>query len=165
MPRVFVSIGSNVEPAANVKRALAALETRFGRLTVSPVYESRAVGFDGGNFLNLAVAFETTEPAEAVHDALRAIEDGAGRRRDVPKFSDRIMDLDLLLYGQEVRHGEDFDLPRGEILGYAFVLRPLADIAPDLKHPEVNRTFGELWAAFDDPEQLLWPVAGDGVVP
>ena len=158
MPRVYVSVGSNVEPEANVRRAMVLLEERFGPVIASPIYESPPVGFEGDNFLNLVVAFDSEEGADGVHDALRHMEEQAGRRRDGPKFTDRRLDLDLLLYGDEVRHGGDLELPRDEILKYAFMLRPLADIAPDLRHPELGRTYGELWAAFHDPEQDLWPV-------
>lgn len=161
MTRAYVSVGSNVEPGANVRRGLAALERRFGPLVVSPIYETRAVGFSGNDFLNLVVALDTDMGADALHEVLRDIEDAAGRRRGGPKFADRTLDLDLLLYGDEVRHDDDLELPRGEILRYAFVLRPLADIAPDAEHPVVGKSFRELWAAFDDPEQVLWPADPD----
>lgn len=165
MARVFVSIGSNVNPVSHVEGALASLEARFGPLTLSPVYESRAVGFDGGNFLNLVAAFDSDEPAAAVRQALREVEDAAGRRRDGARFTDRTLDLDLLLYGSEVLNEPGLELPRPEILHHAFVLRPLADIAPDMVCPGVGRTFGELWQAFDDPDQALWPLVAGGERP
>lgn len=164
MTRAYVSVGSNVEPRANVRRGIAALERRFAPLVVSPIYETRAVGFAGDNFLNLVVALDTEMGADVLHETLRAIEDTAGRRRGGGKFVDRTLDLDLLLYGDEVRD-DDLELPRGEILRYAFVLRPLADIAPDTEHPLVGKSFRELWAAFDDPEQAMWPAAPDGERP
>lgn len=157
MTRAYISVGSNVEPRTNVTRGMAALERMFAPLEVSPIYETRAVGFAGNNFLNLVVGLDTDMGADALHGALRDIEDSAGRRRGGAKFADRTLDLDLLLYGDEVRDDDDLELPRGEILRYAFVLRPLADIAPDAEHPVAGRSFRELWAAFDDPEQVLWP--------
>ncbi|MDZ7751887.1 MAG: 2-amino-4-hydroxy-6-hydroxymethyldihydropteridine diphosphokinase [Gammaproteobacteria bacterium] len=165
MTRAYVSVGSNVAPRANVARGIAGLERLFAPLVVSPIYEARAVGFAGNDFLNLVVAFDTDMGAEALHEALRAIEDAAGRRRGGPKFADRTLDLDLLLYGDEVRDDDDLELPRPEILRYAFVLRPLADIAPDTKHPVAGQSFRHLWAAFDDPAQVLRPVVPDGETP
>ncbi len=152
---VYVSIGSNVDRARNVRGALAALEAAFGALRVSPVYEGPAVGFDGPPFYNLVVGFETRQPPEAVVEALRRIEAQHGRRRGRRRFADRSLDLDILLYGDLVRHDQGLDLPRGEITRHAYVLRPLADLAGHLRHPESGRTFAELWSQFDPAAEDL----------
>ncbi len=144
--RAYVSVGSNLSPERHVPAALAALEARFGPLRVSTVYRCRAEGFEGPDFHNLAVAFDTAEPPEAVAAALRAIEAAHGRRRGGPRFASRTLDLDLVLWGEEVVARAGLRLPRAEVLRYAFVLRPLAEIAPGLRHPEAGRTLAELWA-------------------
>lgn len=145
-PNVFVSIGSNQEREVNIRAAVCALRERFGELLISPVYETEAVGFKGDHFYNLVAAFSSeASPAEIRH-TLREIEDRHGRERDKPRFSDRTLDLDLLLHGDRV--SEDEQLPRGEILEQAYVLCPLADLAGERRHPVDGRTFTELWAGF-----------------
>jgi len=158
MAEVYVSIGSNVNREENVAQALRLMEAEFGTLRVSSVYETESVGFAGPNFYNLVVGFETARPLAEVDAILSAIEDRRGRRRDGPRFNDRTLDLDVLLYGDTVNHEPPFDIPRADILEYAFVLCPLAEIAGDRLHPETGRSFKELWAAFSDDSQKLWPV-------
>lgn len=158
MPQVFVSIGSNIERERNIRTALAALQARFGPLAQSPVYESAPVGFAGENFFNLVVAFATAAPVDEVAAALREIEAACGRERSDRRFGPRTLDLDLLLYGELVRHAGGIDVPRPEIARYAFVLRPLAELAPELRHPETGSTFREMWARFDRAGENLRPV-------
>jgi 2-amino-4-hydroxy-6-hydroxymethyldihydropteridine diphosphokinase len=146
MPKVYVGVGSNIEPARHVRAALAELRGHFGALEVSPVYQTEAVGFDGEDFFNLVVGFETGAAAEAVNSVLRAIEDRHGRRRGPERYASRTLDLDLLLYGDVVADDPAMNLPRDEILRFAFVLKPLADIAGERRHPSDGRTFSELWA-------------------
>ncbi len=155
MARVFLSLGSNIEPERHVRAALAALEDEFGPLRVSPVYRTPAVGFHGDPFLNLAVALETDLPPQAVHTRLDGLEKALGRCRDGPRFSARTMDIDLLLHGDTVLSEGRLVLPRPEILTQAFVLVPLCDLAPDLVHPIEGRPLRELLATLDyDPADL-----------
>jgi 2-amino-4-hydroxy-6-hydroxymethyldihydropteridine diphosphokinase len=148
MARVYLSLGSNLEPKRYLNAALAELRERFGVLDVSPAYRSKSVGFDGADFVNLAVGLDTELSPEALNEWLHALEDRHGRRRDVPRFSDRTLDVDIVLYGDLVLQGEGhLDIPRKE-LRHAFVLKPIADLAPGLVHPVSGRTMGELWAAF-----------------
>ena len=157
MARVYLSLGSNVEPQRHLRAALQELRQRFGELAVSPAYRSRSVGFDGPDFVNLAVGLETGLSPEALNVWLHELEDRHGRRRDVPRYSDRTLDVDIVLYGDLVRQGEGhLEIPRKE-LKHAFVLRPLADIAPDLRHPIDGRTMAELWAAFPAESEPLTP--------
>ncbi|HEX7047888.1 MAG TPA: 2-amino-4-hydroxy-6-hydroxymethyldihydropteridine diphosphokinase [Gammaproteobacteria bacterium] len=144
MPQVFISIGSNVEPERYVRYAVNALRERFGSLAVSPVYRTAAVGFDGDDFLNLAVGFRTDESIERVDAALDVIESAAGRDRNSPRFAPRTLDLDLLLYGDAVIDADGIRVPRREITQYAFMLRPLADIAGDFPHPQTGKNISEL---------------------
>lgn len=149
MPSGFISIGSNIEREKNIPFALRVLEERFGKLTLSGVYESDPVGFSGSPFYNLVVRFESDLPVQKVAAALRQIELDQGRSRSCEKFSSRTLDLDLILYGDVVLQEGKLEIPRSEITRYAFVLEPLAEIAPALRHPVLNETYGELWAKFD----------------
>jgi 2-amino-4-hydroxy-6-hydroxymethyldihydropteridine diphosphokinase len=115
------------------------------------------VGFSGGNFLNLVVAFECEAPPEQVAAKLRAIEERFGRDRAAPRLGPRTLDIDLLLYNDLVRNDGDVRLPREDVTRYAFVLRPLAEMAPDLRHPVTGQRFAEIWSAFDQSSQKLWP--------
>ena len=155
MAEVCVGVGSNIDPWRNVRHGLHLLDERFGRVRRSPVYRSRAVGFNGDDFLNLVVTFETAMDPPALVQALRCIESHAGRQRHASGLRSRTLDLDLLLYGTEIIEADGFRLPRPEILDYAFVLKPLADLAGGMRHPELGRTFSQLWAAFEAPGQAL----------
>ena len=157
MTRVHVSIGSNLQPRRHIAQALELLKASFGRIDASPVYETRAVGFDGDNFLNLVVGFDTDMTLDQVEHVLDDIERQCGRTRSRQRFAPRTMDLDLLLYGDLVRHDDDRDIPRGEIESYAFVLKPLSDLVPDGIHPETGQTFREMWRSASFEGQALWP--------
>lgn len=153
MVAVLVSIGSNIDRDVNVAAAVAALRARFGQLTLSSVYETAAVGFHGAAFYNLVARFETDMTPQGIAGILREIEDERQRDRSAPKMGSRTLDLDLLLYGDLVTDGHGLELPRREIMHHAFVLRPLAELAGDTRHPTNGRTFAELWAAFDAEKQ------------
>ena len=158
----YLSLGSNVEPFRHIPSAIQELRAYFGALRVSPVYGSAAVGFQGAHFLNLVVAFETQHPPMEVRDFLRLLETRHGRSRDGGGFSPRTLDIDLLLYGDLVSTDADcLAIPRAEILRYAFVLKPLADLAPDVRHPVNGVCYADLWAAFDAKDQRLWLVELD----
>ncbi len=156
MARVYISVGSNIDPAPNIRSAVAELRRAYPELQLSPVYESEAVGFEGANFYNFVAAFDSDEPVEAVAARLRRIEDDHARDRSGPRFSSRTIDLDLLLYDDLV--DPRLNLPRDEITRNAFVLRPLADIAPALRHPVLGERFDTLWQRFDKSRQALWPI-------
>jgi 2-amino-4-hydroxy-6-hydroxymethyldihydropteridine diphosphokinase len=149
----FVSAGSNIEPARHLRFAVSALRARFGPLLVSPVYRSRAVGFSGDDFLNLVIGFSTREPARVIVAELERLHGEAGRVRGPDPFCSRTLDLDLILYGDEVI--AELRVPRPDILEYSFVLAPLADVAPELRHPVTGRTMAELWAGFDKSRQPI----------
>ncbi|MGH8278760.1 MAG: 2-amino-4-hydroxy-6-hydroxymethyldihydropteridine diphosphokinase [Gammaproteobacteria bacterium] len=162
MTAIFVGIGSNVEPERRVREAIARLRERYGALRISPVYRNPAVGFKGDDFLNLVVGFASTEDAADVHSALNAIERACGRVRGGPRFAPRTLDLDLLLYGELVADAP-VKLPRPEILEYAYVLKPLADLAPALRHPLTGHSFAEHWRDFPGKNQPLAVVTLTGL--
>jgi len=142
---VYVSLGSNVEPQINIQKAVAAMREVFGELQLSPVYESAAVGFEGDDFLNLVVAFETEASIHDVVARSRFIEDELGRDRSQSKFSPRPIDLDILLFGDLVMNAPGIQIPRGDIVKQAFVLKPLQDLAGDVLHPQNGRSYADLW--------------------
>lgn len=157
MARVYISIGSSIEREKHVLCALDALHEWFGELLLSPVYESEAVGFVGESFLNLVVGVDTGLGVGELSVRFKQLEADNGRRRDVPKFSGRTLDLDILTYDDQVGQIDGVELPRGEILKNAFVLKPLADIAPEDRHPVCGKSYSELWQ-FYDRDQKLWPI-------
>ena len=147
MATVYVGLGSNIEPEENLKLGIAELRRRYGEVDVSAVYRSAAVGFEGEDFLNLVGRFESeSEPVE-ICQAISAIHKLVGRDRRGGKWESRPLDIDLLLYNDRVM--EEPRVPRGDVLEYSFVLRPLAELAPDLRHPETGRTMLEHWQEFD----------------
>lgn len=154
---VFVGLGSNIRPRVHIPQALRLLDRRFGSLRLSQTYECPAVGFAGAAFLNLVVGFQSAEAPLDVVYALRGIEQQCGRSRR-EKMRSRTMDLDLLLYGDQVLDDPDIRVPRNDIQRYAFVLKPLAELAPDAKHPVTGVRFADLWAEFDSSGQPLTPV-------
>ena len=162
MARVYLSLGSNLQPQQHLRAALAELRARFGAIVVSPAYRSKSQGFAGADFVNLAVGLDTELAPEVLNDWLHALEDRHGRRRDVARYSDRTLDVDIVLYGDLALDGPGhLQIPRDE-LRHAFVLRPLVDIAPQVRHPVDGRTLQQWWAAFDaDSEPLSLEVLAD----
>ena len=161
MAQVFLSLGSNIDRERHIRAALDALVQYFGELQVSRVFESEAVGFAGDNFYNLVVGMRTDLPVGQLALRLREIEDANGRVRSGPKFSARTLDIDILTYDNLVGEIDGVKLPRGEVKKNAFVLQPLAELAPQQLHPETGQSFAQMWAEYDKDKQKLWPVAFD----
>ncbi|MGL6123249.1 MAG: 2-amino-4-hydroxy-6-hydroxymethyldihydropteridine diphosphokinase, partial [Shewanella sp.] len=155
--RIYISLGSNIKPEQHLQAGLTSLRERFGPLRLSSMYESEAVGFSGTNFLNMIASAETELNIAAVVAQFKQIEQNHGRLVGAKKFSPRTLDLDLLLYDHVVCQ-TPVVLPRAEIVSNAFVLWPLAELAPELIHPVVNKSYASLWQAFDKDSQRLWPV-------
>ncbi len=146
MGQAYLSLGSNIAPEANLRSAIHALHERFGEVRLSPVYRTPAVGFDGADFLNAAALIESDLDAHALNDWLHALEDLHGRDRSGARFSDRPLDIDIVFYDDLVLDGAGhLQIPRDE-LRHAFVLKPLADIAPDYVHPQIGVPLATLWA-------------------
>ena len=145
MARVYVSIGSNIDKERNIPSAIHALQKVFNPLFVSSVYETKAVGFEGEDFHNLVVGFDTPHSPLEINQTLRKIEAGHGRTRGKEQFESRTLDLDQLLYGDLVTAMNGIHLPHPDILRYNFVLRPLAELAGNIVHPKERQTIAKLW--------------------
>lgn len=155
MARVFLGIGSNIERERYLTVGLDALHGLFHDLALSSVYDSAAVGFSGQPFLNLVAAVTTDLPLETLAARLRHIETEHGRAENAARFSPRHLDIDILTYDDAVGTFSGVKLPRDEILENAFVLCPLAELAPDTLHPQAKRSYGALWNDFDRASQPL----------
>jgi len=149
VPAVYVAVGSNVEPERNLALATRELRREFPDVHFSPWYRNRAVGFEGADFINLVAGFTTMLPVKDVVARLQHIESLCGRPRDAPRWAPRSMDLDILLYGETVCDEPRLKLPRPDLLKRAFMLGPLAALAPGLVHPIEKVTMAELWQRFD----------------
>ena len=157
--RAWLSLGSNLEPERHLRSALAELRERFGAAVASPAYRFPAVGFDGPDFVNLAAGIDSDLDAVVLNDWLHALEDRHGRRRDVPRYSSRTLDVDIVLFDDEVIDGPGhLQVPRRELM-HAFVLKPLADVAADVRVPGDGRTLAELWAVSPDHRTAFERVA------
>ncbi|MFT7288740.1 MAG: 2-amino-4-hydroxy-6-hydroxymethyldihydropteridine diphosphokinase [Halieaceae bacterium] len=159
MTPVFLGLGSNIEPARYLPVGLQALEDLLGDVQRSAVYEGEAMGFAGDPFWNLVVAVHTPWSVGDLQRALRAVEYAQGRPRKATRYSARTLDIDILTYGDHTGTHHGVELPRGEILEHAFVLRPLAELAPDALHPLLKRPYAALWAEFDQASQPLRAVS------
>jgi 2-amino-4-hydroxy-6-hydroxymethyldihydropteridine diphosphokinase len=155
MARVYLSLGSNVDPERHFADALRALREHFGAVEVSPTYRSAAVGFEGAAFLNNAAAFDCGMDRETLRAWLRALEDASGRDRKLPRYADRTLDLDIALWCEDGHCTTDLTREEFE---RAHVLAPLADIASDLHEPFTGQTLQVRWQQLSDhlppPERL-----------
>lgn len=154
MSYLYISLGTNINREYHVKHGLTELTKVFGSLTLSSLYESTAIGFEGSNFYNMVVRAETSSSLEDVAILLRDIEFKYGREKQAKKFSPRTLDLDILLFDELVLN-TPAQIPRDEITKNAFVLWPLAEIAEELKHPIINQSYGQLWNDYDKASQSI----------
>ena len=158
MSLIYLSLGSNIQPQRHICAALDALAENFGDLEISSVFESESVGFQGQNFYNLVVGIVSQLGIGEIAAILKQIEDRNGRDRSSPRFSARSLDIDILTVDSLAGEYNGINLPRDEVLKNAFVLQPLAQIAPDRVHPVTGISFSQHWQEFDKNSQKLWPI-------
>ena len=149
MTQVYLGLGSNIDPEANLRLAIAELRRHYGELVISNTYRNAAVGFEGDDFLNLVVGFDSDEQPLEIQQCIEAIHALSGRQRGEARFASRPLDIDLLLYDDLVIDEPPLHVPRSDVLEYDFVLRPLAEIAPELVHPVTGRTILDHWRECD----------------
>jgi 2-amino-4-hydroxy-6-hydroxymethyldihydropteridine diphosphokinase len=149
MATIYVGLGSNIEPEEHLGIAIRQLRERYGQIDVSSVYRSAAVGFAGDDFLNLVARLRSEESAEQICEEIERLHDLSGRVRGSEKWSSRPLDIDLLLYDDLVIDEPPVRVPRSDILEYSFVLRPMAELAPDLVHPVTGKSMLQHWQEFD----------------
>ena len=152
---VYISAGSNIEPARHLRMAIAGLRERFGPVSLSGIYRNPAEGFDGDDFLNLVIRVTTLDSPRAIIDTIELLHERSGRVRGSNPFSSRTLDLDLLMYGDRVIDEEKVRVPREDITDYAFVLGPMAEMAPRLEHPVTGRTMADMWQSFTGDKSQL----------
>jgi 2-amino-4-hydroxy-6-hydroxymethyldihydropteridine diphosphokinase len=153
--QVFVALGSNIDPAERMAQAARALKESFHDARFSACYRNPAFGFEGADFINAVVAFSTSLPIASLLQVMREIEARCGRLPAAPKWAPRAMDLDLLLYGDEVGSGAGYTLPRPDLLKRVYMLGPLSALAPDLLYPPSGPTIAQLWAQFPHAADAL----------
>jgi 2-amino-4-hydroxy-6-hydroxymethyldihydropteridine diphosphokinase len=153
---IFIGIGSSLEREKNIVQGVLALKTCFSQVRLSSVFESEAVGFVGGHFYNLVVECHSDMPIAQLIQQLKKIEIALGRKQNAPKNAPRGLDLDLLLYGESI--DQVLNIPRAEIIDNAFVLQPLAELAPELLHPILKQSYQTLWQQYPKNKQKLWKI-------
>lgn len=158
MVRCFLGMGSNAGRELNLRTGMIGLRRLVKVCCVSSVYESEAVGFAGNPFYNLVVEVETILPLASLSAQLKTLEDSCGRVRGGPRYAPRTLDIDILTYADWVGVFDGIELPRDEVLTQAFVLWPLAEVAPEICHPTVGKTYARLWEEYDKHSQQLAPV-------
>jgi 2-amino-4-hydroxy-6-hydroxymethyldihydropteridine diphosphokinase len=150
----YLSLGSNIRPERHLPAAVAQLR-RFGRVkVVSSAWQSAPVGLaEQPDFVNAAVLLETPLSASALREqAITTIENELGRVRTENKNAPRTIDIDIMLFNDEVFSLDSRRVPDPEVLERPFVAIPLAEIAPDYVHPETGQTLQEIAAGFDAEE-------------
>lgn len=162
MTAVYVAAGSNIEPARYLSRALEELAKVYSPITPSPAYRNKAVGFTGDDFINLVIGFHTEDAPDDVRRQLQKIEAACDRPKDAPKWAPRTMDLDILLFGNLVSNEPGLVIPRPDLVKRPYMLKPMADISPDVRHPTLGKTMRELWEAFSSGEHSMVEVSLGG---
>jgi 2-amino-4-hydroxy-6-hydroxymethyldihydropteridine diphosphokinase len=161
MTRAFVALGSSIEPAARLTAAAHALKQRFPGARFSACYRNAAFGFEGAEFINAVVELSTDLPVPGLLAVLHEIEAQCGRRPDDPRWGPRAMDLDLLLYDDLVASGPGYTLPRPDLLERVYMLGPLAELAPQQRHPLTGARFAALWDAYPRSAHVMTPTPPD----
>jgi len=157
----YLALGSNLgDRADNLRRALAALRETLALDSISACYETEpAYVLDQPRFYNLACRAGTTLAPLDLLRYLKGLETALGREPG-PRFGPRVIDLDLLFYGDLVLASPELTLPHPRLHERAFVLVPLADITPDFVHPTLGLTLAALRDGLGDALRSVWRVEG-----
>ena len=158
MTYILLSIGSNIERHKNIRYAIHKITQRYGEINLSPVYETASIGFEGAPFLNLALGFHSGDELAQILEYLRGVESDVGRVRKRKSFDNRLLDIDVILFGDQNLRPAGYDIPRREIEKFAYVLKPLADLHPEMTHPVTGKTYHRMWQEFSQK-------SGEWIVP
>lgn len=158
MHTAFLGLGSNIEAERNMASAIACLRETFGEIGFSPFYRCTPFGFEGEDFINAAARVNTAMAPLELRTYLVELENQHQRDREVPKYSSRTLDVDILLYDDLYLLSPQLEIPREEILQAAYVLKPLTDLAPGLVHPVKRQNILDLWKAFSGDKAGLRPI-------
>ncbi|MDA9360252.1 2-amino-4-hydroxy-6-hydroxymethyldihydropteridine diphosphokinase [Flavobacteriaceae bacterium] len=157
---VYIGLGSNIgNRFALLQEAVDSIDSRIGTiLSVSKVYETPAWGFESEAFLNACIKIETKYTAFEVLEALLSIENKLGRDRNLSEgYQARPIDLDILLFKNDVISQKHLQLPHPRMELRQFVLTPLADIAASIVHPQLQKSIEELQQICEDDSVLsIW---------
>ena len=159
--KIFVGIGSNIDREMNIRSCIKILKDLYGNVLISPMYETKAMGFNGPNFYNLVLCFETGESVYDLKNAMNQIENNHGRHVNETKFSSRTLDIDILYYDDLVLTDDQIQIPRKEICEYDFVLKPLVDLVPDFIHPIHNISHQEMVNNIKIKKQIITTINMD----
>ncbi|MCZ4295296.1 2-amino-4-hydroxy-6-hydroxymethyldihydropteridine diphosphokinase [Vibrio sinaloensis] len=144
MITAYVGIGSNIDRRKHIQAAIEELRALGQDIRLSTIFECEAVGFESHAFYNLVAEIKTSLTLTEFSRQLRDIELKWGRAADAGKFEPRTVDLDIILFGEQVS-SEKPQLPRSDIFKYAFVLQPLVELCPQLVVPQDGRTIEQIW--------------------
>jgi dihydropteroate synthase/2-amino-4-hydroxy-6-hydroxymethyldihydropteridine diphosphokinase len=158
---VFIGLGTNLgNRLANLREAVDRLERRghYSVVSISPVYETAPWGItDQPDFLNLCIEARTDLPPVAAMQELLQVEEAMGRTRG-ERWGPRLIDLDLVFYGETVLDVEGLTVPHPRIPERAFLLAPLSDLAPEFVHPSLGQKVAELYAQIREPDVARLPL-------
>ncbi len=155
MTYILLSIGSNIDRDKNVRYAIRKIAERYGEINLSPVYETSSVGFVGQPFLNLVLGLHSGDDLLQIREYLRGIESDVGRVRGRKSFDNRLLDIDVILFGDKNLRSAGFEIPRHEIEKFAYVLKPLSDLHPKMVHPVTGKTYDRMWQDFSEKSDQL----------
>jgi 2-amino-4-hydroxy-6-hydroxymethyldihydropteridine diphosphokinase len=155
---VALGLGSNHQSEANLHSALDDLLLQFNDIALSPVFRSAARDHNGADYLNMVVGIETTVPLQELVKILKKIEDKHRRDRSSPRPVRITLDIDVLLYGDKCGSFDRIVLPRPDITQASYVLWPLAQLAPNKRHPVLKERYAELWEGYDKSADIIAPV-------
>ncbi|MFN8599157.1 MAG: 2-amino-4-hydroxy-6-hydroxymethyldihydropteridine diphosphokinase [Candidatus Binatia bacterium] len=157
--RAFIGVGSNLgDRKANIAEALDRAGKLVGSRIVrtSSLYESEPHGNARTWFVNAAFELETDLPAAELLKKLKAIEEAMGRKRVAgKKWGSRIIDLDILFFDSEVVSTKTLKIPHAELAKRRFVLLPLAEVAPQVMHPELGQSVSQILATCKDAKRVV----------
>lgn len=154
--KVYFCLGSNIRPHQNIRFAIRRVRQKFSDVEASSLYLSKAVGFEGDDFLNIVLSVKTEMSLADVLDYAHTLEQEAGRVRvRRGRFDSRTLDVDVLMYGDLAGEHEGRIWPNQDLNDNAHVLLPMSEIAGDVPHPSKGLKFGELWKEFDHQDQPL----------